>query len=191
MDKRLYIISAGKREIAVTAGWRKNVLFVQSVKESTVRTQQDITKFRHEMLSFKQRGFLVSVNETMPRYVQGFANCNLADIDNNGQPRLVAALTAYQYLQSRNAIQFADKVRVISVPHTVYDKEVSDKGVISYRIDWDSISDEAIAILATVYNCFNHSSTEVTYLKEVFSILNKGKNKGNRITVSSLAGGRL
>ncbi len=191
MDKRLYIVSAGKREITVTAGYRKNVLFIQSIKESNARTLQDIAKFRRDMQSFKQRGFLVAVNETMPRYAQGFSNCNLSSIDNNGQPRLVAALTAYQYLQGRGAIQFAEKVRVISVPTNVYDKEVSDKGVVSYRIDWDGISEEAIAMLATVYNCFNHSSTEDTYLKEVFSILNKGKGKGSRTTIESLVGGRL
>ncbi|QUM78776.1 hypothetical protein HWV00_21115 (plasmid) [Moritella sp. 24] len=179
MDKKLHIVSAGKSEVSITAGYRKNILFVQSVTEKKIQSQADFAKFRNNMQVFKKRGFLVSVNETMPRYAPGFNNCNLSEIDANGQPRLVAALTAYQYLQSRSAIQFAEGVRSISVPHNVYDKEVSDKGVVSYRIDWDSISENAIAMLATVYNCFNHSSTEETYLTTVFGLLNKNRRHTN------------
>jgi hypothetical protein len=173
MDKKLYIISVGNREICLVAGYREGVLFIQSLATIKTSSRSALASVRKEMAIYKSRGFLVSVNEPLPRLSTGFNNSNLADMDSSGKPRLVVAITAYQQLTQRRAIKFADKVRAITIPSNVYEKEVSDKGVISYRIDWDSINEESLALLVAIYNAMFHVSTEATYLKSVFHELNK------------------
>jgi hypothetical protein len=190
MDKKLYVISVATRELSVIAAFKDGLLFVQKIEAVSSARQSDLQKARHVMKEYKSRGFFVTVSEPLARFSPGFHTSSLASKDGTGQPRLVDAITAYQQLNRRNALMFADGVRKVSIPDSVYEKEVSDAGVISYRIDWDSISDEALALLVTVYNCVFHTSTESTYLKSVFNAINHKKRRSGH-SLMGMSGKKL
>lgn len=177
MDKKIYVISVNVRETCIVAGFRHGILLVQKVAQIKTANVEALAKVRQEMSVYQKNGFTVAINEPITRLATGFTPCRLADCDENDQPRLIAALTAYQQLLARKAIRFANNTRKITVPENVYEKEISDKGVTTYRIDWESISEEAIALLTVIYSAVYNSSIDGNYLKSVFSIINKRKTR--------------
>ena len=176
MDKKLYVLSVGVSEMCLVGGYMNDKLFIKTLKPVNSRGK-GFEMIRAEMQNYKKRGFLVVVSEAIPRLSVGFNRFSLAESDNAGQPKLVAAMVAYQHLSRRKMITFDKSVRRVSIPENVYEKEVSDKGVVTFRIDWDGISEDALALLITVYNCVYHTTTESTFLKSVFSNLNSKRVK--------------
>lgn len=177
MDKKLYILSTVQRDTVIVGGIRNGSLFIQKVQTIKIRSTKEYNAIRSEMAQYKNRGFTVVVNEPLPRLASGFIRCDLADTDSTDQPKLIAALTAYQQLSQRKAIRFAEGCKRVDVPSNTYEKVIQDSGKTAYRIDWDTISEEAVCLLTFVYNAIYHTSTETNYLKALFSELNKKKQK--------------
>lgn len=182
MDKKLYVLCVGLNEICLVGAYMGDKLFIKTITPVNSKGR-GADMIRAEMEGYKRRGFLVVVSEAIPRLSKGFNRCSLAEADNEGQPRLVAAMVAYQQLSRRKLITFDKSVRRVSIPENVYEKEVNDRGVVTFRIDWDGISEEALALLVTVYNCVYHTPTESTYLKTLFATINTGRTtpRFNRI----------
>lgn len=177
MDKKLYILSTVQRDTVIVGGIRNGSIFIQAVQTVRVRTTKEFTFIRSEMAKYKSRGFTVVVNEPLPRLSSGFTQCDLADTDESGQPKLIAALTAYQQLSQRKAIRFAEGCKKVDVPSNTYEKVIQDSGKTVYRIDWETISEEAVCLLTFVYNAIYHSSTEANFLKALFSEINNKRIK--------------
>jgi len=176
VDKKIYVISVNLRETCIVAGFRNGILLVQKLAQIKTADLNSLAKIKREMSVYQKNGFTVAINEPITRLATGFTPCRLADTDENNQPRLIAALTAYQQLLSRKSIRFSEGTRKITVPENVYEKEISDKGITTYRIDWESISEEAIALLTVIYSAVYNSSIDGNYLKSVFGIINKRKS---------------
>lgn len=173
MDKKLYVISTQSQDTIMVGGIRSGLIVIQKVVSRKSINPAQFEQIKQEMYVYKQRGFTVVVNEPLTRFAPGFNLCRLSDQDSNGQPKLITALTAYQQLTQRKAIKFAEGCKRIDIPTTVYNKEMDDKGKISFSIDWDMLNEAALALLTLIYSSLYHISTEANYLKCVFSELNK------------------
>lgn len=176
MDKKLFIVSTGATNISMLIGYQGGMLLLQKMTRYPIK--KDATaKLAANMAKYSKAGFTVAVNENIKTLSKGYGYTPLAGLDENGAPRLVAALNVYRDLEASGRIRFGNGVPFITIPDSIYERVVNDRGEVGYKIDWSAIEDESLALLVGCYNAAYHSSVSTQYLKSVFGLINQRRQQ--------------
>ncbi len=129
----------------------------------------------------RERGYVVVVDEVTPCFSRHGRPLRLADKGIDGRPVIVAAMETLGALKKYDAITYPDGLKP-EPPQSIVNEVHSPTGEVSYRIDWEQLRPESVALLLSIYAATNDTLSDAYNVKALFKELGIQSQRESRVS---------
>ncbi len=120
--------------------------------------------------SYRKKGFIVVVDEVIPNFFKYGRALRLETPTPSGKPVIVEAMQAYETMSRLNAITYPkNSGGSFQISSNVYEETRGGDGKASYRINWQEIKTDVVALLLTLYVATQQSLSDSANLDDFLS----------------------